>query len=609
MWIHNRLKSVPGVFSSTWARRMLAILLAVSVVIWYIGPSIFDMGRRAWNKPDLLSTCLNDKLTPWLHAAQELDAVVTQGNVKAAQLPFVGNGKIGFVPGEGLFIATPDRDNPQYSSLTLKVPYDPSIQVAIETLTTRKESSVLDYKHGVFHKYTCYKKSETDSLLMELKVASHRTKPSLLVQELRVENPTTTPLLVSVKQSSSVSSNSLSLQTLTVMFDEKNPPKEYILLRGTITTVDSRVIMFAMATPKVSEVLNVDEKSAFTFTFVTAVHYSEPAPHVEQDKLERVTELAKNDIKEYFLAGPENSNLLVQHKSAWSKVWASGLHVDPRKVLHIPHPSIVNSSMYYVLSSVQAPLHLDGIDLAKRKQLEQLLWKQENCFSGHPTTHANNLWPSVKQEADIAELSHLWQLTLSKRGCAPLVAAGADGMLEAMILSFGGLQITRDHLAFNGDPDILRSNIAFRDIRYNNSHINLTILMEEDGQATMHVSVDSPSNAVLYACEAGCLSEPVSLTSTITEFSVKVTKPLTSLLYIAPSRRHLLDIKRTIHVKEVITHLDHLENLSGPKTGLPPVFWVSIAFLIGLFHLFLIKLIYNEVCGAGAARTSTKYSA
>eukprot|EP00058_Branchiostoma_floridae_P003021 XP_002588509.1 hypothetical protein BRAFLDRAFT_79463 [Branchiostoma floridae] len=262
-----------------------------------------------------------------------------------------------------------------------------------------------------------------------------------------------------------------------------------------------------------------------------------------------------------------------------------------------------------VAAGADAPLHLDGIDPEKRKQLEQQLRKQENCFSGHPTTHARNLWPTVKRESDIAELSHLWQLTLSKRGCSPLVAAGADGMLEAMILSFGGLQITRDHLAFNGDPDILRSNIAFHDIRYNNSRINLTILMEDDGQATMHVSVDSVNNAVLYACEAGCLSEPVSLTTTITEFSVKVTKPLTSLLYIAPSRRHLLDIKRTIHVKEVITHLDHLEKLSGPTTGLPPVFWVSIAFLIGLFHLFLIKLIYNEVCGAGAARSSTKYSA
>lgn len=54
-----------------------------------------------------------------------------------------------------------------------------------------------------------------------------------------------------------------------------------------------------------------------------------------------------------------------------------------------------------------------------------------------------------------------------------------------------------------------------------------------------------------YACDAGCLDDPVKLGPEKTMFPVKLTDPLTAILYIAADREHILELHHAIHVKEV----------------------------------------------------------
>lgn len=54
-----------------------------------------------------------------------------------------------------------------------------------------------------------------------------------------------------------------------------------------------------------------------------------------------------------------------------------------------------------------------------------------------------------------------------------------------------------------------------------------------------------------YACDAGCLDDPVKLGPEKTMFPVKLTEPLTAILYIASDREHILELHHAIHVKEV----------------------------------------------------------
>lgn len=279
------------------------------------------------------------------------------------------------------------------------------------------------------------------------------------------------------------------------------------------------------------------------------------------------------------------------------------LGVEMRRITdsHTPSSRTVNTTLYYILSSSTAPLLDQRLSPEERTRLESSLNYADHCFSGHATMHAENLWPErVSSTAQILQLFTLWTLTLQKRGCKVLVAAGAHGAMQGMVLSFGGLQFTENHLQFQADPDVLHNSYALRGIHYNQDLINLAVLLDVDGKPFLHVSVKPQEQPVkLYACEAGCLNEPVELTSEIKghTFPVMVTQPITPLLYISTDLRHLQDLRHTLHLKAILAHEEHMANR---YPGLPFLFWFSVASLITLFHLFLFKLIYNEYCGPGA---------
>ena len=66
------------------------------------------------------------------------------------------------------------------------------------------------------------------------------------------------------------------------------------------------------------------------------------------------------------------------------------------------------------------------------------------------------------------------------------------------------------------------------------------------------------------------------------------------ILFAAPAHEH--------HVIAMHRHGHHLG-------GLPIMFWGSLGFLIVIFHMFLVKLIYNEYCVSPQDRyTRTRYS-
>lgn len=110
------------------------------------------------------------------------------------------------------------------------------------------------------------------------------------------------------------------------------------------------------------------------------------------------------------------------------------------------------------------------------------------------------------------------------------------------------------------------------------------------------------------------MDAPIKLSSIPIQFPVKLTQPLTAILYITPDLEHIQELKHTIHVKEIVEAPAHEHNIialhrHGHKLGgLPAIFWLSIVFLIVIFHLFLAKLIYNEYCVGSSSSSSSSSS-
>ena len=91
----------------------------------------------------------------------------------------------------------------------------------------------------------------------------------------------------------------------------------------------------------------------------------------------------------------------------------------------------------------------------------------------------------------------------------------------------------------------------FRRISYGNvTHLNISVTVNEDNRAVLGVAIDR-SDSVYFACDAGCLDAPVPLSQSYTNFPVKLTKPLTAILYITSDHQHMQDLRNALHVHAI----------------------------------------------------------
>lgn len=75
---------------------------------------------------------------------------------------------------------------------------------------------------------------------------------------------------------------------------------------------------------------------------------------------------------------------------------------------------------------------------------------------------AENLWRNMKTIDELNSLVSSWLLTLEKQGCHNLIKAGASGVIQAMVLSFGGFRFSNQHLEFNIHPKYLHRDYFYR---------------------------------------------------------------------------------------------------------------------------------------------------
>ncbi|KAM6191703.1 uncharacterized protein KIAA2013 homolog isoform 2-T2 [Sarcoramphus papa] len=607
MWLQQRLKGLPGLLSSSWARRLLLLLALLLVAYWYLGAVRVRRGAGRGTEPrGAAALCLQAATGAWRAQAERGDALPLPEEAAGAGggpgpgpgLALAGNGflLLDVAAGRLWVSAAGSGGGP---ALATEYP----ALVRLRALGGRGEAraALAALRDGAVRRVRCVQTRSGagagDCVTVREEVVAHRSRPHLYLQRIRIANPT--ERVAAFEASAPASAPSLGGRFTTSL--EKVEERQFLLSSGRLLLAGSpKVVLMVVAAKKLVSRVQVAPKSHFDETVLSVVYTSEP---IEVSRLEetfsKLRESAKKEMLEVMQMGVED--LFQEHQQTWADLFISG--VEMRKITdsHTPSSETVNMTLYYVLSSMPAPLLDPLISGEDREKMEASLNYADHCFSGHATMHAENLWPAkLTSVTQILQLSDLWKLTLQKRGCKGLVAAGVHGLMQGMVLSFGGLQFTENHLQFQADPDVLHNSYSLRGIHYNKDLINLAVLLDAEGKPFLHVSVKFQDKPVrLYACEAGCMNEPVELTSEARghTFPVMVTQPITPLLYISTDLIHLQDLRHTLHLKAILAHEEHM---AKQYPGLPFLFWFSVASLITLFHLFLFKLIYNEYCGPGA---------
>ncbi|XP_075459561.1 uncharacterized protein KIAA2013 homolog [Ascaphus truei] len=596
MWLQQRLKVFPGLLSSSWARRVLAALCFLLIIYWYFSSgSIYRSLWYSGQPRGALGICLQAQTKQWKALAEKGDLMIVTapGEETKIQGPaMVGNGYVLVDVGQN-----------QLWVPTLSVPfrltdYTPLTFVKSTSVSTEVHATAVLLREGLIRTVRCLQvevpESPRDCVTIREDHFAHRSRPHVYIQRIHISNPgdRVTAFEISSQKPSTGAKFSTSL--------EKIEDRQFLLSSGRVSVEDGKIVLVVVATKKLVNRVQVSPKSEFDETQLSIVYTSEPIDAGKlDDTFSKLRESAKKELQEVMQMRVED--LFHEHQQIWSDLFVSGIEMKKSTDVRTPSSDTINLNLYYVLSCSLAPLVDPHLSHEDQEKMEASLNYADHCFSGHATMHAENLWPeSMSGITQLLQVFDLWKLTLQKRGCKVLVLAGAHGLMQGMMLSFGGLQFTENHLQFQSDPHVLHNSYSLRGIHYNKDLINLAVLLDQDEKPFLHVSVKFQDKLVkLYACEAGCLNEPVELTSEIRghTFPVLVTQPLTPLLYISTDLTHLQDLRHTLHLKEILAHEEHM---AKQYPGLPFLFWFSVASLITLFHLFLFKLIYNEYCGPGA---------
>ncbi|XP_064477636.1 uncharacterized protein KIAA2013 homolog isoform X1 [Ornithodoros turicata] len=576
------------------SRKALLLLMIALGLILYLGPSFYRWLRH--KTPIMIDPnigCVALSVDPFLRDAASYDANIYRSYEESTDhrlLTFVGNGKVGFsvAQDDTLFVQS-------NRTLSQPLPFHPGVQILLPEGSSHQEGDVMHFVKGTYFRFQCFSQRRKTVSISHTYYA-HRTIPSLIVQNIRIVNPLSEPITLKVYQKGSTSED---LQAKSYGIQDRYG-QDMVAWHGQVPSGD-RVIAFALLTPRLPTSLTVEAKSSATLKVQTLVDYSEP---VKRDKYPSKVAALHEFLREEMqrVVSIESHVLRNMHLDAWARLWSSGFSISESKAEGALNGDRINGTLYYLLSHVphRSP-----------RLLEETLAYPEHCYGGHRTLQASTLWGDLTDATSALNAVTLWMLTLENQGCSKLIRAGTEGVLQAVLLSLGAFLFKEDHMELNAHPGDLHRELSFRRLCYGNStHLNVSVILAPDNHALLQVALDR-SDRQYYACDGGCLDPPVRLGFKPTQFPVKLTAPVTAVLYITADKQHMEELKHTIHVQEVAEapphehHVIALHRHGHQLGGLPALFWVSIAFLIVVFHLFLAKLIYNEYCGTQPSNEKT----
>ncbi|CAF0886871.1 unnamed protein product [Rotaria sordida] len=583
------------------SRRSLIFCIIGAIIILYLLSKL--MPRQVTYQNIQYDACIQNRLEQFSRDQTEMNAIFNHEPIQYGEivsLPFTGNGYLGLSLSSQSQIQLLTDIRSQFISSG----YSPIVRISSDTWED-SSATMMQMKEGLVRRIQCFKISKERSAHVTHLLYTHRKRPSLIVQEIDITNPSEHTLDLDLKQKKQISTNDLKqLNQQDIQFDTTKDI--FIMITNQLSIRQHNFIIYVILTHKIisnSHIKSGSQEKQIIFTVVKFSSILSENSLLNKTYIEQLQEQLQQQAKNDMLNALSISSirLLQEHINTWSLIWQSGFSISRSLAPSTMNGDIINRTVYYILCSTSAPLYELNIDETKRNEFNQSLFQVDQCYESHSTLMGEKLWIAPGDDLAVSQLTNLWRSTLSRKGCFTLMRSGANGVLQSILLSIGGIRFRNHHLEMYLDPKELHRDMFFRSINFGKQyHINISITVGHDNRAVIDVSIDN-ENAQAYACDAGCLDSPTKLSIQPVRFSVKMTSPPTAILYITEDFEYMTQLKDTLHVKEVEIAPPHAHDVlalhrHGHKLGgLPIIFWIALAFLIIIFHLFLLKIILNEM--------------
>ncbi|KAL3315102.1 hypothetical protein Ciccas_006269 [Cichlidogyrus casuarinus] len=640
--------------SHIFARKKLAFFVTVCLFLslYFTLKFIVSYIEIDYIATDKLSICIEDRLKKFSKKLKTNDAVLLEDRGSGqSQIPFIGNGHIGlsFVPSGGIFLR-----GKEFLSILLSKNLIVNLNLGDYMA---QDAHLVDLQEGILHKFRCFKHTDELCISSSSSIFAHRSIPELVVQDLIIHNPkrqkieiefspdihTPIPgLLFSAESIKVTGDHEYEFQVLLIdpsyvsdhsvnLHDHANTGLD--LLKSNLSDrssfsfrspsrSESVYLLVVFAKPNLPKSVELASSETHTFHYLYGIKSAPDwiiLPSIKTPDISSFSPVLKSAlqsqidaVKSFLLDTMRRSLAMTQedlyskHTSAWTSLWRTGFFISPSKADDALNGDRYNLTMYYLLSNVPS------------QPTAKMPGKSSLCYDGPSTLFSSQLWQPVNTNPTLLALVDLWFVTLRKRGCEPLLGSGED-LIQAMIYSMAALKMSHEHLTMWLKPHDLNRAIHFRRVRVlpSDVYVDFGIRYHQVHSAT-EVSHDlyarkckmEESSTKLFVCAANC--DPIdSLGDSETSVIIYETNPPSALMHLSTDEKSLVDFKRSQHHNDV-------QMAEGPRhdlisvhlhghmlRGLPMFFWITLGFLVVVFHLFICRIVYAELWKGGGPTLPT----
>lgn len=329
-------------------RRMCLGVITTLVFFMYVVPYLlrwFEFSRSPTSQENDIDICIQDRLTSFYSESFEYNVNIKHIPVKDDENPYVS------YVGNGVFGVDINKHSQVFikhgRNLVVQSFFDPILYLQNFYMTPFKEAVVTNYLTGIVHVFQCYK----GGVYASYQYYAHRTLQSILVQDIKVSNPTDLQFEVIV-QSKKISPVTL-LDEVKVPINIKQGDNviPYILYNGFTNVSDSEVVAISLAQRNFPIKFIVQPRSSKQFHFLTSLNYSMP---MKKSMKSRSAEVERSVVETLKKASAEDPmHLKEKHAKIWQDLWSTGLTIGTSKAKDALNGDKINATMYYVLSQVK----------------------------------------------------------------------------------------------------------------------------------------------------------------------------------------------------------------------------------------------------------------
>lgn len=319
MWLQQRFKGLPGLLSSSWARRLVVGLLIFLIFYWYLGAEHRWSFSGSAMPGGATGKCLQAEIHRWSSLVERGEGIYSTPQ-EQRDTPFVsGNGHILLdIDSNKLWIASSSRPG---SAPVHQTEYSPRIGVHLEGKRVEAKATMLWFRKGSVLVVRCVSpaspQAARDCLSVREEFLAHRSRPNVYLQRIHISNPYDRAVSFEVSSENHPFGHKFSSSVETL------EDKEVLLSSGKVHLDNSRMVVVVVVTKKLGSRIQVPAKSEYADNVLAVVWTSEP---IESSKVEEtfstLREGARAELAELLRLSVDE--LVVEHQQAWMDLFISG---------------------------------------------------------------------------------------------------------------------------------------------------------------------------------------------------------------------------------------------------------------------------------------------